>query len=510
MKRNLKFVLGSIAAYAVILILLTAVESGAEGASIRNLWDALWYSVITLTTVGYGDLSPVTNAGRILGIILALCSVGVLSAVISVFYHLIGEQFLPFAKLYRNRDKQWYVLNCENRDSVTLAKELGREENSLLIFQGEDTYLYAGSENAIHTDADLVRLKKIKDTGSGITAFFMREDPWENYCDGVEATGLSVRSCCMSDMMIDSAPEGLTLFGKAECLGRWYWQFHPLLKKEKCVVLIGCGRYGSAVLERALLTNVYSPDRDAEYHVFEDGTGFENMHSELVRALNSGEPGEDRLVFHSGKWHEEIDLLRHADRIILCRDDDAANLDIYEKLSTWFGISDNVHVRLSEEVAGVQAFGKREQILTGEYVMKDSLNRQAVLMNDIYNKGSSSPTPWEKLSYFLKQSNIAAADHLLVKIRFLLDDETITAITPENCRKAYEVYLRTRESMGDVYQEMEHRRWMRFYQMHNWTWSEKRDNALRRHPLMVPYNELDEAEQKKDAYAWEMLGNLYE
>ena len=90
MKRNLKLVAGAIGAYAVIVVLLTVVESGADGASIRTIWDAIWYSLITLTTVGYGDLSPVTGAGRVLGIILALCSLGVLSAVISVSIRIIA------------------------------------------------------------------------------------------------------------------------------------------------------------------------------------------------------------------------------------------------------------------------------------------------------------------------------------------------------------------------------------------------------------------------------------
>ena len=57
---------------------------------------------------------------------------------------------------------------------------------------------------------------------------------------------------------------------------------------------------------------------------------------------------------------------------------------------------------------------------------------------------------------------------------------------------------------------MEHRRWMHFYLMHNWRWNEKRDNIKRLHPLMLPYAELAPAEQKKDAYAWEMLGMIFE
>ena len=56
---------------------------------------------------------------------------------------------------------------------------------------------------------------------------------------------------------------------------------------------------------------------------------------------------------------------------------------------------------------------------------------------------------------------------------------------------------------------MEHRRWLRFYQMYNWRYSPTRDNPMRLHPMMLPYEDLSESEQKKDAYAWELIGSLY-
>ena len=47
---------------AVIVYLL---ERHAPGANIRTLGDALWWSFVTVTTVGYGDFYPVTTGGRI-------------------------------------------------------------------------------------------------------------------------------------------------------------------------------------------------------------------------------------------------------------------------------------------------------------------------------------------------------------------------------------------------------------------------------------------------------------
>ena len=51
---------------------------------------------------------------------------------------------------------------------------------------------------------------------------------------------------------------------------------------------------------------------------------------------------------------------------------------------------------------------------------------------------------------------------------------------------------------------------MRFHQFYNWQYAPVRDDKMRHHTLLVPYEELSAAEQAKDAYAWEMLGRLAE
>jgi hypothetical protein len=52
---------------------------------------------------------------------------------------------------------------------------------------------------------------------------------------------------------------------------------------------------------------------------------------------------------------------------------------------------------------------------------------------------------------------------------------------------------------------IEHERWVRFHLMNGWSYAPVRDNSARRHPLIVPYEQLSVSDREKDDYAWEIL-----
>ena len=54
-------------------------EAGAN-PNVHGLWDCLWWTIVTITTVGYGDIYPVTTGGRVLAIFLMLGGIATMGA----------------------------------------------------------------------------------------------------------------------------------------------------------------------------------------------------------------------------------------------------------------------------------------------------------------------------------------------------------------------------------------------------------------------------------------------
>ena len=76
-------VLAAIIMLEVGALLILDAEGASTQANIKTGIDALWWNIVTLSTVGYGDKYPVTTAGRVLGVIVIVVGVGLFSALTS-------------------------------------------------------------------------------------------------------------------------------------------------------------------------------------------------------------------------------------------------------------------------------------------------------------------------------------------------------------------------------------------------------------------------------------------
>jgi voltage-gated potassium channel len=73
----------------VASVLVLQFESRSPDANIITGWDALWYAIVTITTVGYGDYYPVTFWGRITATFIMFAGVGIIGALASILASLL-------------------------------------------------------------------------------------------------------------------------------------------------------------------------------------------------------------------------------------------------------------------------------------------------------------------------------------------------------------------------------------------------------------------------------------
>ena len=114
---TLSIFVGSVLLIATVAIYLF--EAEAPESKVLTLMDALYWSVITLTTVGYGDIVPVTTEGRVVAMVLVFAGIGVISFATSIVVTAFHEKM---RELHDNR----VFAAVERLPSLTIMCGFGR------------------------------------------------------------------------------------------------------------------------------------------------------------------------------------------------------------------------------------------------------------------------------------------------------------------------------------------------------------------------------------------------
>lgn len=125
-QRTLRKILASLFFISVsFAILIVPIESGKPGAKIHNLSDSTWWMVSTITSVGYGDVVPVTFEGRVLGMVLQIIGVIMTSSIIGSLV----------VQLHRKRDNYEWERISKQLDQISMAVEENKKKADFIILQ---------------------------------------------------------------------------------------------------------------------------------------------------------------------------------------------------------------------------------------------------------------------------------------------------------------------------------------------------------------------------------------
>ncbi len=134
---------------ASFLILLTVMllaasgmyyfERDAQPDAFGSIPAAMWWAFATLTTVGYGDVTPITNGGKVFGALITVVGIGMVALPTSILASGYGHQLKLNAERYREKADAAYddgVLDDEEKaelESLRMDLGLGKHTASQIL-----------------------------------------------------------------------------------------------------------------------------------------------------------------------------------------------------------------------------------------------------------------------------------------------------------------------------------------------------------------------------------------
>ena len=125
--------LGWVLAASGLVVLIGAGAVMIAEPQLGDFGDALWWSIVTATTVGYGDLAPASVVGRIVAVLLMIVGIGTIGmitgSIATFFLQGSGQRTNPHVEHLKQMLEQWDELTGgERRQAATLLAAMVDED----------------------------------------------------------------------------------------------------------------------------------------------------------------------------------------------------------------------------------------------------------------------------------------------------------------------------------------------------------------------------------------------
>ena len=114
------------ALFVLLVVMAGAIMSLVEPQTVKgNMWDGMWWAVVTATTVGYGDISPATPEGRLVAVALMLFGIGLTATLAAsvAAYFVNQDSGSDMAEVVARLDRvERLLLDRKSADREALAR----------------------------------------------------------------------------------------------------------------------------------------------------------------------------------------------------------------------------------------------------------------------------------------------------------------------------------------------------------------------------------------------------
>ena len=126
--------------FVASLVIMYSLEKGAGNPKVQSIFDALYLVVITMTTVGYGDITPMSREGRILSMLLGAGGLFLFSMSIAT----ISAGFFNYVQMLKMgmislRDMKDHIVICGwNETAQVVIEHLSKHERDIVVVTQQD------------------------------------------------------------------------------------------------------------------------------------------------------------------------------------------------------------------------------------------------------------------------------------------------------------------------------------------------------------------------------------
>ncbi len=199
-----KFEFFTLAIFASIVIFVSSVliyvmEANNDASPINTLFDAIYWSIVTISTVGYGDVTAVTQEGRFVALLVITAGIAVLAFTTSLFVSAFTEKLYEIKEIKTIEDvsklKNFYLICGYEKVAQELSCKLANNGNKIIVLDDDEYRINKAQQDgfiALHYNPGSVEsYKKLNiDIDKQVKAILcLREDDIENVY-----TALTVRS----------------------------------------------------------------------------------------------------------------------------------------------------------------------------------------------------------------------------------------------------------------------------------------------------------------------------
>lgn len=141
------------AALFVLIITMLLASSGmyyfehdAQPSEFSSIFTSMWWAFATLTTVGYGDIIPVTTMGKVFGAVITVVGVGMVALPTAIMASAFSEQLRIRASRYEHMADKAYEDGVLTEDEIN---ELDNLREDLGLTKGVANQILANEENKV-------------------------------------------------------------------------------------------------------------------------------------------------------------------------------------------------------------------------------------------------------------------------------------------------------------------------------------------------------------------------